>query len=120
MGDQMLTPIVPFIFNSLWACIEPPVFIITTCFLNFGPLFRAENGPKVLWRSLRSHLLKVSKKLPSGTPAQEDHAMGLRKHEFEMIQEPKHDNNATARAQWELTDVSATAVSSKGNAAKMV
>jgi hypothetical protein len=50
----------PFIYNILWALIEPPVFIIAGSLLTLGPYFRGKYGPANLFRSLRSRLLSMS------------------------------------------------------------
>ncbi|KAL8793249.1 MAG: hypothetical protein Q9195_004185 [Heterodermia aff. obscurata] len=98
----------PFIYNSLWANIEPPVFIITGCFLTFGPLYRANGGPRGLFRSLRSRLLKLSAEASSsGSPAPRGvSARGNMKQGWEALHEVPKEGGATVRARWELTDVS--------------
>ncbi|KAH7394353.1 hypothetical protein BKA66DRAFT_606553 [Pyrenochaeta sp. MPI-SDFR-AT-0127] len=50
----------PFIYNILWALIEPPVFIVAGSLLTLGPIFRGKYGPASLYRSLRSRLLSFS------------------------------------------------------------
>lgn len=47
----------PFIYNILWALIEPPVFIVAGSLLTLGPFFRGKYGPASVFRSLRSRLL---------------------------------------------------------------
>lgn len=47
----------PFIYNILWALIEPPVFILAGSLLTLGPFFRGKYGPASVFRSLRSRLL---------------------------------------------------------------
>lgn len=53
----------PFIYNILWALIEPPVFLLAGCLLTLAPLFRAKikYGPVSWFRSLRSVLLSMRK-----------------------------------------------------------
>ena len=101
-------PAVPFIFNVLWASVEPPVFIMTGCFLSFGPLYRTNSGPRSLLRSLRSRLSRLSTKSASAGPVQAAPALENGEPGWEMLQEPHQDKSATSRAQWELFDVSTT------------
>lgn len=50
----------PFIYNILWAIIEPPVFIIGGCLLTLGPLYRAKYGPRTLFQRFSSKILSKS------------------------------------------------------------
>lgn len=54
----------PFIYNILWAIIEPPVFIVTGCLITLGPLYRAKYGPKNLLGLLRRKLSEEKKETP--------------------------------------------------------
>lgn len=104
--DKILMLAAPFIYNSLWANIETPVFIITGCFLNFGPLYKADYGPRTFLRSLWSRLSRSSAKSVSASPARTDSTSGTMKHTWEVLHEPPQDKSATSRAQWELNNVS--------------
>ena len=97
----------PFIYNSLWACIEPPFFIMTGCLICFGPLFRSGKGPRSLFRSLRSRLMRLSAKSSSGNRAQSDPKSENKEPGWQVLHEPQQATMATFRAQWELNDVSA-------------
>ncbi|EHA19806.1 hypothetical protein ASPNIDRAFT_39233 [Aspergillus niger ATCC 1015] len=45
---------VPFIYNILWALLEPPIFIVVGSMLTLGPLLRNWRGPKQWIRLLSS------------------------------------------------------------------
>ncbi|KAL9633147.1 MAG: hypothetical protein Q9204_003518 [Flavoplaca sp. TL-2023a] len=111
----------PFIYNALWACIEAPVFIITTCVPSFGPLYRGKQGPRQIWLSLRSSFLKMSKKHDRPTDQSED-PLGHERHAWEVLQDSQGQHLVRTRAQWELKDVNASdeTPSRKGSTAGMV
>ncbi|GLA55396.1 hypothetical protein AnigIFM63604_002044 [Aspergillus niger] len=44
----------PFIYNILWALLEPPIFIVVGSMLTFGPLLRNWRGPKQWIRLISS------------------------------------------------------------------
>lgn len=101
--DEILIFVVPFIYNSLWACIEPPVFIMAGCLLTFGPLYQAhKSGARSLLRSLQSRLLKRSAKSSPLSQSPASSSRGNSKHAWRIISEPYQGDNATRRADWEL------------------
>jgi len=101
---------VPFIYQILMALIELPVFIIVTCLLTLGPLFRAKYGPARLFRSLQSRLLSRNKK-KTGESA--SHSMGQsatvtedKWHPWRRLKEttPKASNESLENTEWELRE----------------
>ena len=57
----------PFIYNILWAIIEPPVFILAGSLLTLGPYFRGKYGPVSVFRSLRSTLFSYTGRSTTST-----------------------------------------------------
>ncbi|OJJ78031.1 hypothetical protein ASPBRDRAFT_191292 [Aspergillus brasiliensis CBS 101740] len=56
MSDAVLSsmsPDSPFVYNILWAIIEPPIFIAVGSMLTLGPLIRDRRGPRQWIRILR-------------------------------------------------------------------
>ncbi|KAJ5933962.1 hypothetical protein N7454_006291 [Penicillium verhagenii] len=51
----------PFIYNILWALIEPPIFIIVGSMLTIGPLVRNMRGPKEWLRLISARYGQSSK-----------------------------------------------------------
>ena len=107
----------PFIYNILWALIEPPVFILAGCLLTLAPLFRAKFnlGPVSLLRSLRSAILSRRKPSTAATSSdvQKDGTASLYakldgNSERKLCLSPIQDafgERLRAEDDWELTDI---------------
>ncbi|KAL2047496.1 hypothetical protein ABVK25_011480 [Lepraria finkii] len=98
----------PFIYNSLWAIIEPPLFIIMGSFITLGPLLRSKYGPGNLFRSLRTY---ISRRIAKGFTHSSDWSNEAGKssnHSWKVLQEPIKSKGPTNRAQWELSEISTT------------
>ena len=107
IGDVLLVA-APFMYNVLWACIEPHFSIMTGCLVCFGPLFRSSKGPRSLFRSLRSRLMRLSAKSSSGNRAHSDPKSENKELGWQVLLEPQQATMATFRVQWDLNEFSAT------------
>ncbi|PYH37564.1 uncharacterized protein BO87DRAFT_328633 [Aspergillus neoniger CBS 115656] len=69
----------PFIYNILWALLEPPIFIVVGSMLTFGPLLRNWRGPKQ-WIRLISSKKEGSTKIQGARNRPQSHFQSGNSH----------------------------------------
>lgn len=72
--------VVPFIYNILWALLEPPIFIVVGSMLTLGPLLRNWRGPKQ-WIRLLSSKKEGSTKFHDSRYLPQSHMQSANSHQ---------------------------------------
>ncbi|KAJ5898436.1 hypothetical protein N7504_008724 [Penicillium tannophilum] len=95
----------PFIYNILWALIEPPVFILVGSMLTIGPLLRNMRGPKEWIRLISTKYGRSSKSYDTYNGSQTHGSSEVPKYNNFKNNNPENHVSRVSSSEMELLSV---------------